>query len=226
MHNGLRRTLGLVLPLLFLGTPSLDGQTRTYGLEPGDQIDLKFFTASGTEVDEISGSRWVDRAGQIHLPYIGGITVISLDAAALRERLVDSYQAFYSNPVVDVTVKLRVNVTGTVRAPGHFFVEPAATLVDVLAMAGGPYSELDFSAGLGAADQSRVHLVRDGALEVIDFRPDEADLSVVSRLVQSGDWLYVPPRTRSRWRDNIQFTSAIVTLAAGVIGIGSVLNWW
>ena len=226
MLDGARRILGLVLPLLLLTTAPLAAQAPNYGIAPGDQIDLKFFTASGTEVDEISGSRWVDRNGQVYLPYVGVVTVIDLDSEQLRSLLLDSYQAFYSNPVIDIAVKLRVNVTGTVRQPGHFFVEPASTLVDVLALAGGPLSELDFSAGLGAADQSRVHLVRDGGLEILDFRPDQADLTIVDRLVQSGDWLYVPPRSRSRWRDNIQFTSAIVTLAAGVIGIGSVLDWW
>lgn len=229
MPDGIRRhALVFLLPAVFalLHPPRPILAQESYGLRTGDQVDLTFHTASGTEVAEISGTRFVDREGQLYLPYIGRTTVTGLDAEELRLLLLERYEAFYSNPVIEVAVKLRVNVTGTVRTPGHFFVEPASTLIDLLAMAGGPVSELDFSAGFGAADQERVQLVRDGQVEVLDFRPDHADPTTLSRGIQSGDWLYIPPRSRSRWRDNLQFFSSIVTLTAGVVGIGVVLDWW
>ena len=193
MAGAVSRVSIFAAALLFVLSPPLAAQNVAYTAHPGDQIDLKFYTASGAEVREISGSRWVDQNGQIYLPYIGQASVAGLDADGIRAQLANQFQAFYDGPVIEVAVKLHVNVTGTVRTPGHYYVEPTSTLVDALAIAGGSGGEIDFASQGGAADPSKVQLVRDGALEILDLRAEAITPEVFSRIVRSGDWLHVPP---------------------------------
>jgi len=202
---------------LFALLPAPSGAQRTYQAKPGDQVDIAFYTASGAEVSEVSGSRLLEPNGDIYLPYVGTVNLVGLDAAGIRDVLMQRFTAFYDDPVIEVMVKLRVNVTGTVRNPGHFFVDPSSTLLDALAVAGGAGGEIDVGTIGGAADRERVQLVRNGQLEVLDFRADRGSPETFYRPVESGDWLYVPPQARSRWRDNIQLIGSILTvIASGV----------
>ena len=185
----------------------------------GDQVDIEFFTASGAEVREITGSRWIDQNGQIYLPYIGLTDVLGRDVNGIRDHLLERFDVFYDSPVIEVALKVRVNVTGAVRSPGHYFVEPTATMVDALAIAGGSEGEIDFSTPGGAADVERVHLVRDGALSILDMRPEMMTPQTFTQLVESGDWLYVPTQARSRWRDNIQLIGSVLTVVASGVFI-------
>ncbi len=201
-----------------IGSP-LSAQNASYQASVGDQVDIEFFTASGAEVREITGSRWVDQNGRIYLPYIGETTVLGLDTDGIRSHLIQQFAAFYDSPVIEVSVKLRVNITGSVRQPGHYFVEPTSTLIDALATAGGSGGEIDFSSPGGAADRSKIHLVRGGQLEVLDLRAQSMGPTNFTRLVESGDWLYVPTQPRSGWRDNIQLIGSILTVVASGVFI-------
>ncbi len=207
--------------LILFGGLLIAGPVRTqeplsYDVRAGDQVAIEFYTAAGTRLAEVSGERTVDRNGRIYLPYVGTVELTGLDAPGIREVLTQRFSEFYDSPVVDVTVLLRVNVTGAVRLPGSYFLDPASTIVDALSRGGGTGTEVDIGMVGGAADPSQVRLVRGGTTETLNLRPDEATPEVLTRRIQSGDWLYVPPRPRSRWRDNIQFISTIVGLVAGV----------
>lgn len=194
-------------------------------VQPGDRVEVSMFTAAGERLDEVSGLRTVDRNGRLFFPYVGEVDVRGLEAADIRELLSERYSDFYSNPVLDVETEIRVNVTGAVRQPGNYFLTPTSTLVDALATAGGTTSEVE-AGGLGvAADPSEVRLVRRGIPnQILDLRPEEADSAVLNMPISSGDWLHVPPRSRSRWRANLQlassFLSVIGSIAALVIIVG------
>jgi len=189
-------------------------------VEPGDEVQISMFTAAGERLDEVSGTRRVDREGRLFLPYVGTVEVRGMDAATIRDVLVRRYADFYSNPVVDVETKIRVNVTGAVRQPGNYFLSPTSTVVDALATAGGTTSEVEFS-GLGAAaDPSQVRLVRRGGkTRILDLRPEAPDTTVFNLLVQSGDWLHVPPRRESRWRSNLQLVSSFLSVVGSIAAI-------
>ena len=194
--------------------------TRT-GVQPGDQVTIAFYTAAGTELDEVSGERTVDPNGELFLPFLGTVALRGLGSSEIRTLLADRYSALYSNPVVEVVSKVHVNITGAVRTPGQFFVSPSATLVDALALAGGITSDVDVSLQGGASDPSRVRLVRDGVGTVIDLRPLGISMEVVGLQVRSGDWLYVPRAQRSQVREDITFWgsafSALFTLASLIV---------
>ena len=42
--------------------------------------------------------------------------------------------------------------------------------------------------------------------------------------IQSGDWIHVPYRERSRVRDEIQFWGSVVSFAASVVGLVILIN--
>ena len=139
--------------------------------------------------------------------------MVGLESAEIRRLLEDRYGALYSDPVVEVDTNVNVNVTGAVRTGGQFYVPPSATLVDVLARAGGVTSEVDVGLSGGASDPSQVRLVRDGVATVIDLRPLEIRPEVISLRVQSGDWLYVPRAPGSQTREQITFWGSLLSTA-------------
>lgn len=188
-------------------------------VRPGDRVEIEMFTAAGEALDEVAGTRTVDRNGNLFLPFVGSIEVAGMDASGIRELLERRYADFFSSPVVDVQTRIRVNVTGSVRQPGNYFVEPTSTLVDVLATAGGITPEVNVTSIGVAADPSRVRLVRGGERRVLDLRPESVDEDVLQIRARSGDWLHVPPQARSRWRDNIQFLGSITSLLTSALTV-------
>ena len=203
-----------------VGVADLPGVTRR-GVQPGDQVSIAFYTAAGVELTEVSGDRTVDPDGEIFLPFLGTVSVVDLETSGIRRLLEERYGALYSDPVVEVVTNVNVNVTGAVRDSGQFFVPPSATLVDVLARAGGVTSEIDIGLTGGASDPSRVRLVRDGVATVIDMRPLDIRAEVLLLQVQSGDWLYVPRATSSRLREEVSFwgsvASTVLTVATLIV---------
>ena len=203
-----------------VGVPDLPPITRR-GVQPGDQVSIAFYTAAGVELTEVSGDRTVDPNGEIFLPFLGTVSVVDQETSGIRRLLEERYGALYSDPVVEVVTNVNVNITGAVRDSGQFFVPPSATLVDALARAGGVTSEIDIGLSGGASDPSRVRLVRDGVVTVIDMRPLEIRAEVLLLQVQSGDWLYVPRATSSRLREEVAFwgsvASTLLTVATLII---------
>jgi len=197
----------------------------SYGVRPGDQVVTDFFTASGDRLQVIAGTRTVDREGNLFFPYIGTVNVSGMDARAIRETLEARYsEGFYTDPVVDITVQLRVNVTGAVRLAGSYLVDPSSTVVDVLGRAGGAGLDVAVTSNQIPADPERVRLIRDGETLILDLRPETASPDFLQLRVQSGDWIFVPPQGRSHIRDEIQFWGSVLgfigSLAAVAILIG------
>lgn len=202
----------------------LGAAEETYAVRPGDQVTISFFTAAGDRLEVIAGTRTVDRDGRLFLPYVGSVDVTGLDVQGIRERLEQLYARFYTDPVVDVTVELRINVTGAVRNPGSIFIDPSATLIDVLSEAGGVGIDVVVASNQIAADPSKVRLVRDGRVTILDVRPEHVTQDVLSMPIQSGDWIFVPPRPRSRIRDEIQFWGGVLSFATTVVALVVLIN--
>lgn len=199
-------------------------QDQEYVLRPGDKVTITVFTAGGEQVSVVSGERILDRVGDMFLPYVGTIHAAGLDQTTLRELLVSRFETFYSQPVVNVKVELRVNVTGTVGRAGQYYMDPTATIIDVLSAAGGPGSEVS-NTGYGvASDPGHVRLVRDGQTYVFSIRPDEVTAETLLLRVRSGDWIHVPARTRSRVRDEITFWGSVLSLVTGAVSLAILIN--
>jgi protein involved in polysaccharide export with SLBB domain len=215
-----RKTMGFVLVALLPFPASVSSQENlravNYGVLAGDELTIMVFTSAGAQLDEISGIRIVDPSGQIYLPYVGTLIVAGMSAPEIRDRLELEYSSLYTNPVVDVASRIKVNVTGAVRSPSHYLLDPSSTIIDALASAGGVGAEVAIGSTGGASDAENSRFVRNGELHVLDLRPNTADPSVFSLPVQSGDWIHIPITTRSKTRERIDFWSSIVSLVAGV----------
>lgn len=79
--------------------------------------------------------------GKISLPLLNDITAAGLTPAALRESLSKALTHYMPAPSVSVIVRevhsFKVTVIGEVRTPGRYELKSQATVLDVLAMAGG-----------------------------------------------------------------------------------------
>jgi len=220
----LRKIFGFLLPALLIAPMSLSAQTATLtdvsrGVRPGDLVEIRVFTAAGDELVEVTGERIVDPDGQLYLPYIGTITVTGMTATALRTLLETSYSRLYDRPVVEVTSRLKVNVTGAVASPGHYLLDPASTIIDALSEAGGVGAEIAVGGYGAASDAENSRLVRNGELYTLDLRPETSDPTIFELPIQSGDCIHVPIARRSRTREQITFWSSVISLAVGTISL-------
>lgn len=210
----------LLLFLLGSTAPRFPAQAQEgYAIRAGDRVATQLFSAAGEEVGVIGGERIVDRNGDVFLPFVGSIQVAGLDETALRDLLTRRYSTFYDQPVVDVRVELRVNITGAVGDPGQYFLDPTATIADAIAEAGGLGPEFAVSNLQIPSDPERVRLVRDGEATILNLRPEDVRDEILNMHIQSGDWFHVPYRRRSRVRDEVTFWGSVVSFAASVVGL-------
>jgi polysaccharide export outer membrane protein len=213
----------VVAALLTQGLGAQQSDATDYGVRPGDQIETTFYTAGGEVVGPIQGSRLVDREGNLFFPYVGTVHVEGLDAGEIRALLLQKFAPFYKDPVLTVDVKLKVNITGVVGSPGHYLFDPTATVIDAVSQAGG--TGLEFTiANNAAADLENARLVRDGRTIILNLRPEAADPATMTMRVQSGDWIHVPPRGRSRFRDDITFWSGVISLFTSIVATIAIIR--
>jgi len=165
-------------------------------LQPGDMVRLKIWREP-----DLSGDYAVDESGQVVFPKIGPLTVTRISADSLKSVLITTYATYLRNPSVEVTLLRRVNVLGAVRNPGLYQVDPTMTLVDVLAMAGGPTPN---------AARDRVDLLRQGEREPLQLKVESRVADVP---VHSGDQFIVPERS---WmaRNSAALVAAVLTSVA------------
>ncbi len=163
----------------------------------GDVIEIEFWGQP-----ELSGERIVDDDGRIHLPLLRGVEVSGLSAEQIRERLTGLYREYYTDPLIVVNVRLGVSVTGSVRTPGRYTVDPALNLLDLLGEAGGLSND---------ADRDEIELNRGGQRYIVDLDAALLGTEPEKLRLQSGDWIYVPRRF---WTLQRTATYATITVLA------------
>ena len=167
-------------------------------VRPGDVVEIEFWGQA-----ELSGERIVDDDGQIHLPLLRGVEVAGLPAEVIRERLTDLYDQYYTDPLIVVNVRLGVSVTGSVRSPGRYTVDPAFNLLDLLGEAGGPEND---------AKRERIELNRGGTRYIVDLDAALLNTEPEKLRLQSGDWIYLPRRFWTLQRAATYATIAVLAL--------------
>ena len=131
------QTKGTVAPAV-AGIPSTPGSSSAYRIGPFDLLKIEVFQA-----DELSSEERVSEDGFVAMPLIGNVQVSGLTPReaeqAIAERLKKNY---LQNPQVDVFVaeyaSQKVTVTGHVKQPGVFPLTGQTTLMQAIALAGGP----------------------------------------------------------------------------------------
>lgn len=130
--------------------------------------------------------------GKISLPLLNDVQAAGLTPMELREQLVQRLTDYMPHPEVSVIVtdvrSFKVTVIGQVPKPDRFEFKSAATVMDVLAMAGG-FTEF--------ASRSRIVVIRanGGKTERIPFDYDKVragDPSQANFYLRPGDIVLVP----------------------------------
>lgn len=198
------------LPLAAQQPPSSAQQTSssTYHLRPGDVIKVVVWGQV-----EYSGDYQIDERGVLEYPVIGELEVRDLTVAQLRDRIRQGLETIFNNPFVTVRPQFRMAVLGKVERPGLYVVDPTLSVLDVVALAGGPNpsGNLNGVKLLRGGDELRLALeggVRGRTLQEIGVR--------------SGDQIIVPRKFLSR--EDVILILQAVQIAVSVAVLVNVIS--
>ena len=175
-------------------TPGAGG----YTIRPGDILKVDVWGHQ-----EFSGQFLVDESGHLQYPVIGEIEAQNLSLRDLRERMRQGLEQLFRSPFLTITPLFRMAVLGLVRNPGLYTVDPTLSVLDVVAMAGGPAA---------AGDMNRLRLLRGGAELRLSFSQGR---SLQDMGVRSGDQIVVPSRGGFT-REDLGVLLAVAQLALSV----------
>lgn len=178
-------------------------------VRPSDIVIIEFW---GEET--LSGERTVDRSGNIMLPLVGPVQVAGLDAYQIQDKLIEFYSQYYAEPLIVARVRLGVNVTGEVRLPGRYPVDPAFNVLDVFGVAGGLTYE---------ANTDEIEFNRGGQRYILNLSDAQLSEDPDALRLQSGDWVHVPRRfwTLQRTATYISLTSITLSVIALIVSLSN-----
>jgi polysaccharide export outer membrane protein len=114
-----------------------------YTIGPEDKLTIRVF-----EVKDLSfENEQVDASGQIMLPLVGKVKASGKTTEQLEDEIAQRLGKYLQSPQVSVSVtesaSQKVTVEGNVKNPGVYQVRGHTTLMQAVAMAGGPDDEAD-----------------------------------------------------------------------------------
>lgn len=130
-----------VLVVMFCSAaPAPAQQPATHGsyqVGPGDVIDIVVWRSK-----ELSMQVTVRPDGWISFPLVNDVHVAGATTTETQKALEQALSKFVTTPMVTVIVTrvapFKVSIVGKVRQPGRYLVDQPATVLDVLALGGGP----------------------------------------------------------------------------------------
>jgi len=165
-------------------SPTLGGISDDYLLGPGDRLQLSVFGSATFELPVL-----VDGRGALVVPRVGTVSVAGLTLGRARAAVEAKVRQVFSRSVVDLAVtrlrEVRVFVMGEVYRPGGFLVPSLSSVVNVLALAGGP-------TGIGSF--RRIRVLRGGrAVHTVDLYPLRSEgVGDFNLGFMNGDTVFVP----------------------------------
>lgn len=156
-------------------------------LRPGDQLEIRLGGVPPEEVSQVTGVYTVDGDGFINLPHIGKVRAAGATQSQLQGAIESTYKAqqIYTNPSITLAVPTAarfVDVGGDVRGPRRVEFTADLTLLGAITATGG-FTEY--------ADQSKVRLLRDGQVTIVNVKEVRKDPKKDVRL-KPGDKIEVP----------------------------------
>ena len=174
------------LLLLFLAPPAFaqdqsTGSSGSYRLRPGDVLVI---TVWGQ--DDYSGEFKVDETGRIPYPVLGEIDTRDKTMTQIREEIRVGLQRIFNEPFVTVNPQFNIAVLGEVNNPGLFPVDPTLTVLDIVAMAGGPGRN---------GNINKIQLLRGGQTLDLRFAADSVGALTLQEVgLRSGDQIMITRR--------------------------------
>ncbi len=194
------------LPPAELSTSGVQGD---YVIGPQDKLRIRVFEVKDLSFDEEE----VDANGQIQLPLIGRVTAAGKTTVQLQDELAQRLgERYLQSPQVSVSVaesaSQKVTVEGEVKSPGVFQMKGKTTLMQAIAMAGGPSD---------VANLRKVAIIRDGdgtrRAAVVDYQAIR-DGKAGDPIIKGNDVVVMDSSaTKSLW-SNVMKNLPIFTLLA------------
>ena len=101
-------------------------------IEEGDLLKVRVYGQT-----ELNSEPIVNEHGTAFFPGLGRVVVAGLSNDSLESTLTAAYGKIIRNPAVQVTMQREITLYGQVRTPGIYAIEPGATLLGIMARAGG-----------------------------------------------------------------------------------------
>jgi len=197
---------------------------RVMGL---DDATSKFFNVesqgSGAMVTDAAmyvNGYSVDKNGQVQLPTVGKIKVQGLTVGEAQELVQRKINEFFTNATVILKmVNWRLSVLGAVDRAGAYQVyNNQITILDALAMAGGPNE---------FADKSHITLMRQSDRGVQALYVDLSDTKVLSSeyyYLLPNDIVYVPALSARPGRLNLELLGTLLSAATVAVLVINSIN--
>lgn len=152
IHSGVSNTQGGLRLVNTLPPPANSNDGLEQPLTANDVLQVEVF-----QTNTLNRTVQIDSAGRVSLPLIGTITAAGKTVRVLEQEIETAYgKSYLQSPDVSVFLKesvgQRVTVDGEVAKAGLYPVASGATLLDVIAQAGG-FKDI--------ADQRKVFVFRD-----------------------------------------------------------------
>lgn len=138
---------------------------------------------------EYSGDYQIDERGILEYPLVGELDVRDLTVPQLRDRIRQALETIFNSPFVTVRPQFRMAVLGKVERPGLYVVDPTLSVLDVVALAGGPAA---------SGNLNRVKLLRGGEEQRLGLEGGIGGRTLLEIGVRSGDQIIVPRKFLSR----------------------------
>jgi len=193
----------ILLLILFAICDPAHAQMEAYRMGPRDVITLTVY-AGGELQNQLDLT--VSEKGTINVPFIGsvnaaGCTILEIESLITKPLAQD----YFVNPEVNISVKeyhsLQYFISGAVKSPGLYEMTSRATLLELLAKAGGVLPERGNVAYIqrkstnhnGTGQESKGRSPGTDSIKV-DLKKllDQGDMTQ-NRALESGDVIYIPP---------------------------------
>lgn len=174
----------------------------SYMLRTGDVLQIVVWGQAN-----YSGSFKVDETGKIPYPVLGEIDTRGKTMVQIREEIRAGLAQIFNAPFVTVTPQFNIAVLGEVRNPGLFSVDPTQTVLDIVAMAGGPNSN---------GNINKIQLLRGGQTLDLRLERDRVGALTLQEVgLRSGDQIVVARRGFTG--DDLRMLLSILQLGLSVV---------
>ena len=197
----------IVLSVIVFSIPGYGAaQEANYHIGPRDVLHLKIF--AGGEIQQETDLT-VSQTGMVSVPLLGNVEAAGLTLASLEKTVYEQLASdYFVNPQVTITIKgyhsLHYYISGAVNRPGLYEMTSRATLLELIAKAGGVTVERGNVAYVMREGNSEKLNNPGSGGQAADKDPLKVDLlSLLDKgdmsrnlLLQTGDVIYIP-RERS-----------------------------
>ena len=126
---------GFFLLLFLFCSVSLAQSEKSYVLGAGDKVEIKVFGQPDLEVTALLGN-----SGEVNYPFLGKVTLSGLNISEVEQGIANGLRPDYlvnPNVYVQVVQYRPFYIHGEVKSPGAYPYQPAMTVNQAIALAGG-----------------------------------------------------------------------------------------